>query len=362
MKLIRFFLLLVIYIGANYYVFSHFYNLVPIRYTVIFILLVVLSIFISFSILPVLIIPKKLTIKSITFLYTLGTSWIFILIYAILIFGILDLVTYYLYPIPLWMNVGFALICLFSIFYYGNINYKKKKRVELNIAINKPLKKNIKIVAISDLHLGYTINIKELNEWIQLINQEKADILLIPGDIIDNNVNPLYFYQLAPYFNKFHAPLGIYACLGNHEYISGIDSSIKFLEKTNVHLLRDSYVDIEGVFYLIGRDDKTNSRRKALKEIIKNIDSSHPIILLDHQPYGLEESQKNGIDIQLSGHTHRGQVWPISWITDKLYEVSHGYKKKGNTNIYVSSGIGIWGGKFRIGTQSEYVVINLSSI
>ena len=84
-------------------------------------------------------------------------------------------------------------------------------------------------------------------------------------------------------------------------------------------------------------------------------------IVLDHQPYNLDCAETAGIDFQLSGHTHRGQVWPISWITDYIYECSWGSHQRGNTQFYISSGLGIWGGKFRIGTQSEYVVATLTS-
>ena len=97
-----------------------------------------------------------------------------------------------------------------------------------------------------------------------------------------------------------------------------------------------------------------------MNELVAGLDHTKPIIMLDHQPYHLEEAEANGIDIQISGHTHQGQVWPISMITKKLYERDHGFVKKGNANIYVSSGIGLWGGKFRIGTQSEYVVIDVN--
>lgn len=111
---------------------------------------------------------------------------------------------------------------------------------------------------------------------------------------------------------------------------------------------------------LIGRDDRTNVHRKPLKNLMKQVDARHYTILLDHQPYHLEEAEQAGIDFQFSGHTHDGQVWPISWITRAMYEQSFGSLRKGDTQYYVSSGMGIWGGKFRIGTQSEYVVLNIT--
>jgi len=101
--------------------------------------------------------------------------------------------------------------------------------------------------------------------------------------------------------------------------------------------------------------------RQSVKFLTQGTDTKRYTILLDHQPYGLEEAEHNGIDLQLSGHTHRGQVWPLNWVTQAMYECDYGSWRRGKTEYYVSSGIGIWGGKFRIGTSSEYVVINLSN-
>ena len=111
---------------------------------------------------------------------------------------------------------------------------------------------------------------------------------------------------------------------------------------------------------IAGRDDRSNRRRKSVEQLMNGIDRSTYIIMLDHQPYHLEEAEQNGVDLQLSGHTHRGQVWPLNWVTKKMYECDYGQWQRGKTDYYVSSGLGIWGGKFRIGTDSEYVVINVS--
>jgi predicted MPP superfamily phosphohydrolase len=138
-----------------------------------------------------------------------------------------------------------------------------------------------------------------------------------------------------------------------------VDKCADFFQKAGIKLLRDSVALVDSTFYIVGRDDKTNPNRKPVKELLAGIDHSKPIILLDHQPYNLQESVDNRIDLQFSGHTHEGQIWPFSLITKAIYENSHGFIKKGETNIYVSSGIGIWGGKFRIGTQSEFVVFNI---
>ena len=170
---------------------------------------------------------------------------------------------------------------------------------------------------------------------------------------------------MAEEFHRLQAP--VYACLGNHEYYSGEPGARQFYADAGIHLLRDSVAQV-GDLLVIGRDDRTNPHRKPLKKIIAEANSKlpslggaggGPFILLDHQPYHLEQAERQHIDFQFSGHTHHGQVWPISWITESIYECAFGPYKKGHTDYYISSGLGIWGGKFRIGTRSEYVVVTI---
>ena len=111
-----------------------------------------------------------------------------------------------------------------------------------------------------------------------------------------------------------------------------------------------------GDLCIVGRDDLTNRRRLPLEHLMAEVDHNKYIILLDHQPFKLEQAEKARVDFQFSGHTHNGQIWPINLIARRMYENSWGLSYRGNTVYYVTSGMGIWGGKFRIGTQSEYVV------
>jgi predicted MPP superfamily phosphohydrolase len=137
-----------------------------------------------------------------------------------------------------------------------------------------------------------------------------------------------------------------------------VREDIGFYKRSGITLLRDSTISLDE-FVLIGRDDYTNKHRKTLQDIMKQSKPVGFTILLDHQPQYLDEAVNNEIDFQFSGHTHYGQIFPASLITNGIFELSHGYKQKGNTHFYVSSGIGIWGGKFRIGTRSEYLVLDL---
>ena len=118
-------------------------------------------------------------------------------------------------------------------------------------------------------------------------------------------------------------------------------------------------VDFNESISIIGRDDRSNRRRKSVQSLVQGVDKNRYVILLDHQPYELEKAENAGVDFQFSGHTHHGQVWPLSWITEAIYENAYGPYRLKDTRYYVSSGMGIWGAKFRIGTCSEYVVATL---
>lgn len=293
-------------------------------------------------------------------MYEIGTGWLIFTLYMVLFLFVFDLLK--LCSIP--FNYGFiaSLLATFALLGYGYYHYRHPKTNTVHITLNKPLADNqqsIKIVAVSDLHLGNGTGKTALKQYVKMINRQNPDLILIGGDLIDNSVVPLYSANMMEELSALKAPSGIYMVPGNHEYISGIDKSIRFIRNTHIQLLRDSVVTLDCGIQLIGRDDRTNSSRRSLQELMASVDKDKPIILLDHQPYKLTESKTAGIDLQFSGHTHRGQVWPISWVTDHIYEQSHGYRQWGNSHIYVSSGLSLWGPPFRIGTESEMVVLQI---
>lgn len=293
--------------------------------------------------------------------YEVGNSAIFILLYLVMVYLLLDIGrlvrlvprTFMEHSLAGTFTVLFVMVGLFT---YGYFHYMHKVRQPLEMTTSKALDRPLKLVMLSDLHIGYHNRVGELNRWIDLINQEHPDLVLIGGDIIDGHMRPLIDEGMASAFHRLQAPA--VACLGNHEYYSGIDDAVRFYHEAGITLLRDSAITIDGI-NIVGRDDRTNPRRKSVKELTAGLDKQRYTILLDHQPYHLEAAQQAGIDFQLSGHTHYGQVWPISWIEDAIYEDAWGPLQKGGTQYFVTSGIGIWGGKFRIGTRSEYLVATL---
>jgi hypothetical protein len=181
------------------------------------------------------------------------------------------------------------------------------------------------------------------------------------GDIMDHRVAVPEHLGLDKILKNLRAPFGVYAVPGNHDYFDNIDSAIRFMRQSGIQVLRDSVVTINEQVMLVGRDDSTNPTRKSLKELMHDADLEIPVMVLDHQPRNLSEVADNNVDICISGHTHNGQVIPIRWIINKMYTIPYGYRKIGNTHFYVTSGLGLWGARIRIGTQSEIVHIVLSS-
>ena len=294
--------------------------------------------------------------------YEVGTSSLMVMLYAVLLFLLLDLGRL-LHLVPRswlyanWLSAAAIVVVLSGIFLYGNIRYYNKVRVPLVVSSSKPLPRDYKVVMMSVLHIGYHNSRRELARWVDMVNADQPDFILMAGDIVDGSMRPLLEEDMAAEFRRFKAP--VYACLGNHEYYAGSPEARQFYRDAGIRLLIDDHAVVDSCIAVIGRDDRTNKRRKPLADLVSATPGSLFTIVLDHQPYNLDRVEQAGVDFQLSGHTHRGQVWPVSWITDALYECSWGNHRRGHTQYYVSSGIGIWGGKFRIGTQSEYVVATI---
>jgi predicted MPP superfamily phosphohydrolase len=293
--------------------------------------------------------------------YEIGTFWMIAFVYVFLLFALFSLGRI-LHLVPAsFLNDSWAGTCtvlgLVSVLLvYGNVHYHHKYRESIDIETDKPLERPVTIVLASDLHVGYHNRKEELSRWVDLINAEHPDLILFAGDIMDGALRPVREGRYDEEFRRLSAP--VYACLGNHEYISGEKGSEAFYADAGIRLLRDEAVTACGI-RVVGRDDRSNLDRLPLKELVPA--DTLFTLLLDHQPYHLEEAERCGVDFQFSGHTHHGQVWPGNWITDAMYEKAFGAHQRGNTRYYVSSGLGIWGGQFRIGTRSEYIVLTLHS-
>ena len=235
----------------------------------------------------------------------------------------------------------------------------------LQVRLEKPSERphRIRAVLLSDLHLGTLVDRPRLAFIVTRVNSLRPDLILLAGDVFDEDISALQEQDMAGELARLRAPLGVFAVPGNHEYYSGIGRAVSYLRQAGITVLRDSAVLVDSSFYVVGRDDRTveqfGGRRKALPELLTDTDGRLPVILMDHQPFHLEEAQQAGVDLQVSGHTHHGQLVPFNWITAAVYEVSWGYLRKGRAHYYVSCGVGTWGPPVRIGSRPEIVQIDL---
>jgi uncharacterized protein len=250
----------------------------------------------------------------------------------------------------------------------GYINALHPRLRTLDIRIDRPAgggRSSLDVVAVSDIHLGTIMESRRLETIVARINALEPEIVLLPGDIVDESVSIAEEERMISALRSIKAPLGVFSVPGNHEYYGGLAKNLEYLARGGVRVLQDEAVTVGGAFVLAGRKDPTalrfGEKRKALPEILEGagIDRGLPIILLDHQPVRLKEAEDVGVDLQLSGHTHAGQLFPLNLINKKLYEQYWGYLRKGRTQYYVSCGVGTWGPPVRTGSVPEIVRVRV---
>ncbi|MBU2444532.1 MAG: metallophosphoesterase [Bacteroidetes bacterium] len=309
----------------------------------------------------------------------IGSFWFVFMFYfvlAILFLDILRLINSYtnFYPEFIRNNYDAAklitaivVIVLVSIpIFIGHLNTKNIKVNTFDLLIPKKESSltDLNVVFLSDLHLSVINDESFLEKVVDKVNALQPDIVLFGGDIVDDKVKILDRKKIGESFRKIKSKYGAFTCTGNHEYINEVQSSVNWIKRFGIEVVRDEVVELTGKFHLVGREDRsinqfTDRRRKTLNDILSRTEKKLPIVLLDHQPLNLEEAQQNGIDLQLSGHTHHGQIFPANLITKMVYELSWGYLKKINTHYYVTSGAGTWGPPVRIGSTTEIVNIKI---
>lgn len=255
-----------------------------------------------------------------------------------------------------------SLLIVISAMAYGNYCFWHPEVTKVNIDINKKVDgiDNLKVVMVSDVHAGWMIDKKIVSMYIDRVMALKPDMIVLVGDIIDYDLPPLEEQQMDEEFRRLHAPYGVYASTGNHEYRLNGEEKIAWLnDKAGLTMLRDTTVKIEDKFYIVGREDDLFPERKEISTLLQGIDPLLPIIVLNHEPKQLHKESDAKVDLALYGHTHNGQLFPYNILLKAIYEVPYGYKKKDDTHIYVSSGLGLAGPQYRIGTKSEIVEINI---
>lgn len=263
---------------------------------------------------------------------------------------------------------GFTVfIIAFIITISGYINTKCFYVKQYNITTTKQLKTPLKITAVSDIHLGTSINKKELDKIVEKINETNPDIVCLLGDIYDESTSKELLKYSYKCFENIKAKSGSFYITGNHDLSADYINDIKDgLEKSKVKVLINEYFYLEDLeIYIIGINDKRYKENmayfdKPLYAIMSNVDVSKPIVVLSHRPEEIELAKSLKTDLLLSGHTHRGQIFPFNFIASAFNDQFYGIKSEDGFTSIVSSGAGTWGFPFRTINRSEIMEINIT--
>lgn len=320
--------------------------------------------------------------------YFLGTFLYILMVIAVVDLG--RLILKYIFHAPFIGQrstfVITGLICtilIISLSVYGILHVSHVKATPYEVTVAKAVDSmdSLKVVLLADTHFGYSMGTAQARRIVKKINAENADVVCIAGDIFDNEYDAISRPdELKKILKGIKSKYGVYACWGNHDLnepiLAGFTFNGKeedcndprmeeFLTDAGIHLLDDESVLIDNKFYIVGRRDasrceKVEGSRQTPAQLTNSLDQSKPIIFIDHQPKELEETAAAGVDLDLCGHTHDGQIFPGNLIIHLFWENSCGYLQKGNLHNIVTSGAGIWGPSMRVGTDSEICPITIN--
>ena len=276
-------------------------------------------------------------------------------------------------------GIGIAIILTIFILIYGALNARYIRPTPYSITIEKSAGgSTLRLALVSDLHIGRTIDRKWVANKVDAINLVKPDIVCLVGDIFDGGIDAVRDLEgVAQELKRLDAPLGVFACPGNHDVDrlslaalregATTDRLEEFFVTAGVNYLQDEIVLVDGRFYLAGRRDVRpiglRHERISAAELVGSLEKSKPLIVMDHQPVDYPNIEEAGADLILSGHTHRGQFFPgniaTNWIFKNAGATHYGYWQGKTAQAVVTSGVGVWGPSIRIGTKSEVAVLNI---
>lgn len=308
----------------------------------------------------------------------ISSYWMGIFIYLLIFFLIADLIILLgrmtkIIPTPISQSIHFytglsVILLTAGVVSYGIYHANQIKYVSYDIHTKATaLSTRMKIVLISDLHLGAVNSEKRLENIVKNINNLEPDIVCIAGDIFNDDYYALQNPEKAiGLLKSITATYGVYGSLGNHDSGKTFDEMINFLKQSHIKLLNDTYVIINGRLALFGRVDPSpiggfgELKRKEITESIASLDPKLPVVVMDHTPSNIEQYGEN-VDLVLAGHTHKGQIFPGSLITNAVFVVDYGHYQKDTVSphVIVTSGVGTWGMPMRVGSNNEIVSINL---
>ncbi|HYF81062.1 MAG TPA: metallophosphoesterase [Symbiobacteriaceae bacterium] len=303
----------------------------------------------------------------VSLLARVGAYWLLVLMYGLPLLLLVEVAGLFLPGAVTVAATGVVLALVALAAVYGGWRARRPVVVRHEVEIAKPGGKHqeLHVVLVSDTHLGLINGPREARQMVEMVNSLKPDLILHGGDLIDDDVRPFMAHRMADELKRLQAPLGTYVIMGNHDFGEEHPGQYRReLEQAGIRLLIDEWVKVDESFTIIGRDDlsgrwRTGRERMPLSELMEGVDKELPLILMDHQPSRLAEAEQAGIDLMVSGHTHRGQMFPNHLVTRRVFEVDWGYMKRGTMHVIVSLGFGTWGPPVRIGNSPEVVSIRV---
>ncbi len=239
----------------------------------------------------------------------------------------------------------------------ANFHWLRTKEYRVEIPRRGSAIAGLTVVFAADFHLGAITDSGFMAKFADKVNAVDPDLVLVGGDVLEGDRRNEDTSAFEREFRRLHPAYGVYGVPGNHEGHGG--GGRGFFERAGIRLLEDAVVKVDQAVYLVGRKDARSRDRKALADLLRGVPGDLPVILLDHRPTDLGAPGLADVDIQLSGHTHYGQLFPVNWITDREYELSWGHLKKGRTDVFVTSGVQLWGPPVRTAGASEILIIRV---
>ena len=323
----------------------------------------------------------------------ISTYWIGIMLYSLLyvvLFDLLRLIAKHtklkntlLFSRGSVISIGSVVVaCAVATCLYGIFNARNIKVNEYSVTVNKSCgsDKHLKAVLVADMHMGYAIGVDHITNMVEKINQQDADIVIIAGDIFDNSYDGMDDPEgIKAQLKSIKSKYGVYAVYGNHDIDEKIlmgftfdwggkqlhnEKMTNFMKECNIKLINDESVLINDEFYLVGRRDTDkpgteDGTRAEISELTKDLDKTKPIFVLSHEPDELQKTADAGADIDFSGHTHDGQLFPGNLTIGLFWENPCGMIKKDNMYSIVTSGVGVYGTFMRVGTDAEICSVDI---
>ena len=217
---------------------------------------------------------------------------------------------------------------------------------------------HLRIAFVADIHIQQNTRLSFIEQLARKVKALKPDLMLYGGDIVEGDSENETTEAIESVMRTIHAKYGVFGVTGNHEFYGGQQQG-NFFKKAGIILLGDTMLRIDNSFYLAGRFDQHFRKRKTINEVLSKDSTDLPIILMDHRPIDLQKISLTAVDVQFSGHTHNGQMFPINLITKSVYELSWGYKKIRNTHFFVTSGLRLWGPPVKTAGKSEIMLVDI---